>query len=163
MNTPLNTQETICHLKTLLNGTGRLLALDLGTKTIGISMSDETRLIASPLEGLNRKELKRDIQKIAHLISQWNIQAMVVGYPIHLDGSRGEKAIWAEKFYQKLQESITIPMVLYDERWTTRVVERMLIEADVSRQRRAHIVDKLSACYLLQGVLDGLRNERNGR
>lgn len=139
---------------------GRLLGLDVGSKTVGLALSDTGHIIASPYKTLERKGWKQDLPFLANLIKAENVIACVIGLPINMDGSMGERCEYVRDFGDKLQEFIETPIIYWDERLSTVAVERMLIDADLSRKRRGEVVDKLAASYILQGVLDRLRNMR---
>lgn len=132
----------------------RILGLDYGTKTIGIALSDEFGLTAQPLETLRRSGLNRDIEYLLSLISKRSVGLIVVGMPLNMDGSHGERAKAAEAFMRKLKQSTGIPVAAWDERLSTVAVNRVLLEADTSREKRKTAVDKLAAAYILQGYLD---------
>jgi len=138
----------------------RLLGLDVGTKTVGLALSDMSYTIASPYQTLERKGWKQDLPFLANLIKQQTIIACVIGLPINMDGSEGERCAYVRDFGEKLLEAVDVPIIYWDERLSTVAVQRMLIEADMSRKRRGEVVDKLAASYILQGVLDRLRNMR---
>lgn len=139
---------------------GRLLGLDVGTKTVGLALSDMGYIIASPYKTLDRKGWKQDLPFLLKLIEDQNVIACVIGLPINMDGSEGERCDYVREFGNKLHEVTSIPILYWDERLSTVAVERMLIEADLSRKRRGQVVDKLAASYILQGTLDRIRNMR---
>ncbi len=139
---------------------GRLLGLDVGTKTVGLALSDMSHTIASPYQTLERKGWKQDLPFIVNLIKQQTVIACVIGLPINMDGSEGDRCTYVRDFGDKLLETMEMPIIYWDERLSTVAVQRMLIEADMSRKRRGEVVDKLAASYILQGVLDRLRNMR---
>lgn len=140
----------------LLPPEARLLGLDVGDTTIGLALSDVRRNIASPLETIVRNKFSKDIEKLKAVIAHQAVAGLVIGDPINMDGSRGPRAQSTRTFVSNLEKHLTLPMVLWDERLSTMAVERMMIEGDLSRQRRAQLVDKLAASYMLQGFLDGL-------
>ena len=135
----------------------RLLGLDLGEKTIGLALSDTLATIATPLETLARGKFTVDAQKLLALIAQHNIGALVVGLPLNMDGSEGPSAQSARAFARNFAAQSDIAIVLQDERLSTAAVTRTLLEADSSRAKRARVVDKMAAAYILQGALDRLR------
>lgn len=146
----------IKEFKNLLPPTGRLLGLDLGSKTIGLAMSDERRQIASPLETITRGKFSKDADILNKLIEKHQICALVIGYPLNMDGSEGPRCQSTRQFIRNLQSPL--PILFWDERMSSMVVNRMMTdEADLSRQRRGELVDKLAASYILQGVLDYFR------
>jgi putative Holliday junction resolvase len=140
-----------------LVGEARLLGLDVGTKTIGMALSDVTRSIATPFDTIGRTKFTADAKTIAEVIERNHVGAVVIGLPINLDGSEGPRAQSTRAFARNLATHIAVPMVFWDERLSTAAVERHLIEADASRKRRAEVVDRMAAAYILQGALDRLR------
>ncbi len=144
-------------LEHLSDTTGPLLGIDPGTKTFGLAGSDTTRLIASPVETIRRKKFTPDAGKIFALYDERGCGAMVVGYPVNMDGSEGPRAQSVKDFCLNLIGLRHVPILLWDERMSTAAVTRTLLEADTSRAKRAEAVDKLAAAYILQGVLDRLR------
>jgi putative holliday junction resolvase len=137
---------------------GRILGLDVGETTIGLALSDVRRAIATPLSTIERSKFSKDIEKLKTIISTHKISALVIGYPINMDGSKGPRTQSTRSFVANISKHFELPMLLWDERLSTMVVERMMIEADMSRQRRAELVDKLAAGYMLQGYLDNAKN-----
>jgi putative Holliday junction resolvase len=136
---------------------GRLIGLDLGSKTIGIALSDVGRTIASPLETIARTKFTKDAERLVALIGRHAAAGMVIGLPRNMDGSEGPAAQSARSFARNLAPLVELPLAFWDERLSTAAVTRMLIEADRSRARRDQIVDKLAAAYILQGALDRLK------
>jgi putative Holliday junction resolvase len=136
---------------------GKLMGLDLGTKTIGVAVSDGLRLSATPIETIRRKKFTQDAARLAELIADRQIVGIVLGLPLNMDGSEGPRAQSTRAFARNLAGKLDIPVVFWDERLSTSAVTRTLIEADVSRARRAEVVDKLAASYILQGALERLR------
>jgi len=135
----------------------RLLGLDVGTKTIGLALSDVTRSIATPYETLRRAKFTADAKKIAEIVTKEGVGGLVIGLPINLDGSEGPRAQSTRAFARNLAVHVAVPMAFWDERLSTAAVERHLIEADASRKRRAEVIDRMAAAYILQGALDRLR------
>lgn len=136
---------------------GKLLGLDLGTKTIGVAVSDGLRMAATPLETIKRTKFGKDADALDVLIADNNATGIVLGLPLNMDGSEGPRAQSTRAFARNLSARITIPLVFWDERLSTSAVTRTLIEADVSRAKRAKVVDKMAAGFILQGALDRLR------
>ncbi|HXZ67194.1 MAG TPA: Holliday junction resolvase RuvX [Alphaproteobacteria bacterium] len=134
----------------------RLLGIDLGTKTIGLALSDAGRAIASPLETLERGKFTEDAQTLAALVAKHTIGGIVVGLPLKLDGGESPRSQSTRAFAANLAKALSLPVLLWDERLSTVAVERALLEADVSRAKRAERIDKLAAAYILQGALDRL-------
>ncbi|HZS82043.1 MAG TPA: Holliday junction resolvase RuvX [Stellaceae bacterium] len=141
----------------LIRGPGqRLLGLDLGTKTIGLALSDTRRRIASPLATLRRGKFRDDAGRLRQLVESREVGAMVIGLPIAMDGSEGPRCQSARQFARNLLAIFDIPIAFWDERLSTRAVEREMIAADLTRKRRGEIVDRVAAAYILQGFLDWL-------
>ena len=135
----------------------RLLGLDVGEKTIGLAISDSAYTIGSPLETIRRTKFTKDAERISALVEENEIGGLVIGFPFNMDGSEGPRCQSVRQFSQNLEKVLGIPYVFWDERLSTAVVERMLVtEADMSRKRRAKVVDKLAAAYILQGALDAM-------
>ncbi|MFO1148878.1 MAG: Holliday junction resolvase RuvX [Alsobacter sp.] len=145
----------------------RLLGLDLGTKTIGLALSDVERRIASPLDTIRRTKFRQDAEQlVGHAVRQ-GVAALVFGLPLNMDGSEGPRVQSTQAFVRNLKSLTELPVFYWDERLSTAAVTRTLIEADRSRARRAELVDKMAAAYILQGLLDRLaalaRRERDER
>lgn len=134
----------------------RLMGLDLGSKTIGIAISDVTRQIATPVETLSRSKFSAEAARILEFAARENVAAIVLGLPINMNGTEGPRAQSIRAFARNLAKLSPLPVIFWDERLSTAAVERMLIDSDRSRQRRREIVDKLAAAYILQGALDRL-------
>jgi len=132
----------------------RLLGLDVGTKTIGLALSDVMRRIATPLETIRRTKFKADAARLLALAKEHGAGGFVIGLPINLDGSEGPRAQSSRAFARNLGQLTDLPMSLWDERLSTAAAERALLEADTSRKRRAELIDKLAAAYILQSALD---------
>jgi len=141
-----------------LPAAGRLLGLDVGSKTIGLAISDSRRSIASPLETIRRKKLTHDVAALSAILAERQVTALVIGLPVNMDGSEGPRCQSVRQFAANIRErGIGLPQAFWDERLSTAAVERFLIgEADMTRQRRAQVVDKMAAAYILQGALDAL-------
>lgn len=134
-----------------------LLGLDLGGKTIGVAVSDITRRIASPVETIARRKFTEDAQRLIAIAGDRQAGLIVLGLPLNMDGSEGPRAQSTRAFARNLGKLTPLPILFWDERLSTAAVERMLIDADTSRARRAQIVDKLAAAYILQSALDSLK------
>ena len=137
---------------------GALIGLDLGTKTIGVAISDAGRRIATPLSLIKRKRFGVDVESIFEAAGSDEVAGIVLGLPRNMDGTEGPRAQATRAFARNLAGVRAIPILLWDERLSTVAVERMLIEADRSRARRAELVDKAAAAYILQGALDATRS-----
>ena len=137
----------------------RLLGLDLGSKTIGLALSDPAFMVASPIDTIRRTKFGKDAAELDRLIADRGVGGLVLGLPINMDGSEGPRCQSTRQFATNLiQRGMEQPIVFWDERLSTAAVERVLIdEADMSRRKRADVVDKMAAAYILQGVLDRLR------
>jgi putative Holliday junction resolvase len=144
-------------LPNLLPPEARLLGLDVGTKTIGLALSDVTRSIATPYHTLRRTKFTEDAKAIQQEIEKNRVGALVIGLPFNLDGSEGPRAQSTRAFARNLAAHIAVPMAFWDERLSTAAVERHLIEADATRKRRSQVIDRMAAAYILQGALDRLR------
>jgi putative Holliday junction resolvase len=136
----------------------RLLGFDLGEKTIGVALSDTSRAIATPMDTLPRGKFSTDAVKIEKIIAELKVGGIVIGLPLNMDGSDGPSAQSARAFARNLAARIDLPIVLWDERLSTVAVTRTLLDADTSRRRRAEVVDKMAAGYILQGALDRIRH-----
>jgi putative Holliday junction resolvase len=135
---------------------GALLGLDLGTRTIGLALSDISRRIASPLSVIARKKFTVDAAALLNQAEKHAVVALILGLPLNMDGSEGPRAQATRAFARNLATMTDLPIVMWDERLSTAAVTRTLLEADASRKRRGEIVDKLAAAYILQGALDRL-------
>ena len=134
----------------------RLMGLDVGTKTIGLALSDVRRVIATPLETIRRRRFREDAAQLFALIDAREVGGLVIGLPLTLAGTDGPRTQSVRQFARNLATLRDIPAVLWDERLSTAAVTREMIAADLTRQRRAEIVDRVAAAYILQGCLDYL-------
>ena len=134
----------------------RILALDYGTKRIGVALSDELGWTAQPLETLNRRTLDRDIAHIASLVGTHEVGQVLLGFPLQLDGREGPAILAMREFQARLEQGVPVPVILWDERLTTKAAEDLLIAADVSRKKRKGVVDRIAASILLQSYLASL-------
>lgn len=151
----------ICNpaeLKPLLAAGTRLLGLDVGTKTIGMALSDTTHIVATPLDTIRRTRFREDLKRMLAEIARHNVGGIVVGLPLALDGSDSPRTQGVRQFAKNLMAHTELPIVFWDERLSTAAVERGMIEADLSRSRRAELIDKAAAAYILQGLLDRLNH-----
>lgn len=139
-----------------LPGRGALVGIDPGEKTIGIAICDAGWRIASPLLGLKKAKFKQNGAEIAEICAKNGVSGIVIGLPLNMDGSAGPKAQSARAFARNLAGVLDLPILLWDERLSTAAVTRAMIDADTSRRKRAEIVDKVAASYILQGALDRL-------
>lgn len=136
----------------------RILALDYGTKRIGVALSDELGWTAQPLETFERRTLDRDIAHIASLVRSHEVGKVVLGLPLQLNGREGPAIHAMREFATKLEQGVSVPLVLWDERMTTKAAEDLLIAADVSRKKRKGAVDRVAAAILLQSYLASLES-----
>jgi putative Holliday junction resolvase len=134
---------------------GRLAGLDVGTKTIGVALCDAQWTFASPAELIRRGKFTADLQRIQALVTAQQVAGIVIGLPVSLDGSDSPRTQSTRAFARNLRP-LERPILLWDERWSTQAVTRTLIEADASRAKRAELVDKMAAAYILQGAIDAL-------
>ncbi len=148
---------------TALAGSGALLGLDPGTKTIGVAVSDGLRLTATALETIRRGKFKADMARLAEIMHGREIAGVVVGLPRNMDGSEGPRAQSARAFARNISEALDLPVALWDERLSTAAAERVLLEGDTTRKRRAEVIDGLAAQHILQGALDRLAIEDSRR
>ncbi|MDE2362247.1 MAG: Holliday junction resolvase RuvX [Hyphomicrobiales bacterium] len=144
-------------LSTGLQRFDRLMGLDLGTKTIGLALSDVERSLASPLDTILRVKFTRDAESLLEKAGAYQVAAFVIGLPLNMDGSEGPRAQATRAFVRAMAPKTAIPFVFWDERLSTAAVTRELIDQDVSRAKRAKVVDRMAAAYILQGALDRLR------
>ena len=135
---------------------GALFGLDLGTKTIGIAISDPGRRIASPLTTIARTKFTADAKALLALTGLHQIAGFVLGLPLNMDGSEGPRVQATRAFARAMANLTPLPIAFWDERLSTAAVTRTLLEADTSRKRRDEVVDKMAAAYILQGAIDGL-------
>ncbi len=135
----------------------RLMGLDLGSKTIGLALSDVSLMIASPLGTIKRTKFTHDVETLEALIDEHDVGGFILGLPLNMDGSEGPRCQSTRQFATNLLERRDIPLAFWDERLSTVAVERILIdEIDMTRKRRAKVIDKAAATYILQGALDAL-------
>ncbi len=132
----------------------RLLGLDVGAKTIGIALSDLGRIIATPTTTIRRTKFRADVAQLKALVEEHEIAALIIGMPYNMDGTEGPRCQSVRQFAANVLEVIDIPAALWDERLSTVTAERALLEADMSRKRRAEVIDKMAAAVILQSALD---------
>jgi putative holliday junction resolvase len=133
------------------------MALDLGDKRIGVAVSDELGLTAQGLDTLIRTSADADLGALRKIVEEHGVDRIVIGLPVNMNGTEGLRAVSARAFASRLEETLSLPCVLWDERLTTKAAERVLIEADVSRKKRKGVVDRLAAQLILQGYLEANR------
>jgi putative holliday junction resolvase len=132
----------------------RLMGVDLGTKTIGLALSDVELRIATPLETIKRVKFTPDVGRIKELVARYEVGGLVFGLPLNMDGTEGPRSQATRAFVRNLKPLLLLPILFWDERMSTMVVTRTLLDADASRAKRAEAVDKMAAAYILQGALD---------
>lgn len=135
---------------------GGLIGLDAGTRTIGVALSDRLLTSATPLETIARSKFTADAARILALVARHEAVGLVVGLPLNMDGSKGPRAQSVRAFARNLERITALPITFWDERLSTVAAERALIAADMSRKRRAEVIDAVAASYILQGLLDRL-------
>ncbi len=136
----------------------RLIGIDVGTKTLGLALSDVSRMIASGFATIQRGKFTEDAKRLLALADEHKIAGFVLGLPTNLDGTEGPRAQGTRAFARNLAALTPLPLLLWDERMSTQAAERTLLEADASRRRRAEVIDKMAATIILQGVLDRMRH-----
>ncbi len=140
--------------QTSFEGGGRFLGCDVGTKTIGLALSDTNKMIATPLTVIKRTQWKEDSLTLLNEIDTHTICGIIVGFPLNMNGTEGPRCQSTRQFASNLLKAWDLPLCLWDERLSTRAVTRTLLDADLSRAKRGQVVDKMAACYILQGFLD---------
>jgi putative Holliday junction resolvase len=135
----------------------RLMGLDVGTKTIGIALSDTSLMVATSLMTMKRTKFTQDVEELFRLIDQHDVGGLIIGLPVNMDGTQGPKCQSVRHFGKNVMDRRDMAVSYWDERWSTQAVTRTLIDADVSRKRRGEVVDKLAASYILQGALEAVR------
>ena len=154
-------EQPLDALPGLLTRGQRLFGLDLGTTTIGVAVSDSMLTIATPVETIKRKKFTADAAQLAALVAGRQGGALVYGLPVNMDGTEGARCQSTREFAREFAKRHSLPYAFWDERLSTAAVQRMLIdEADMSRKRRAEVVDRAAAAYILQGALDTLAMRR---
>lgn len=154
---PLPTEPTAHEFAAALPPRGALLGLDVGTKTIGVAVSDISRMIASGVLTIARTKFTADARHLLDLAAQHAAVGFVIGLPLNLDGTSGPRAQSTRSFAKNLAALSELPILLWDERLSTVEAERVLLAADQSRRRRAEVIDKVAATIILQGALDRMR------
>jgi len=154
--------EDISEFATALPRGRALVGLDLGTKTIGVAVSDTRLGIATPILTVRRKKFSQDAKELLDIINDRQIGGIVLGLPRNMDGSEGPRCQSTRAFARNFDRLCDCPITYWDERLSTVAAERALLEADTSRARRAEVIDHVAAGYILQGALDRLEHLRNG-
>lgn len=149
--------EDITEFAAALPPVGALAGLDLGTKTIGVAVSDGLRQVASPISVIRRTKFTLDAAELLKIADDRGLVGLILGLPRNMDGSEGPRAQSTRAFARNLIKLTDLPIGYWDERLSTVAAERALLEADTSRRRRAEVIDQVAAGYILQGALDRLR------
>ena len=143
----------------MIPDSGSILCLDLGDKRIGLAICNDTRSISTSLKTLERSKLLNDISVIKNIISENSITSIVVGRPVNLDGKPGKKSQSIRRLSEEINKSLNLPLLLWDERFSTQAVEKVLInELNLSRKKRQKIIDSSAACWILDGAIKALKN-----
>lgn len=150
--------EDIADMAAALPRMGALAGLDLGTKTIGVAVSDGMRQVASPLKVIRRRKFTLDAADLLAILGERQITGLILGLPRNMDGTEGPRAQSTRAFARNLSGLTDLPIGFWDERLSTVAAERALLEADTSRKRRSEVIDQVAAGYILQGALDRLRH-----
>jgi putative Holliday junction resolvase len=137
-----------------MSGSNRILGLDVGDKRIGVAVSDELRITAQPVQTIERSEARKEFDVVAQIADKYNAIAIVVGLPKKLNGTSSPQTLKVEQFLQELKQRIDIPILTWDERYTTTAAEASLLEADMKRKRRRKVIDAVAAQIMLQHYLD---------
>lgn len=135
----------------------RIMGLDLGSKTIGMAISDPMGITAQPVGTIRRRATDKDIAEVLKTAAEREVTGIVIGMPVNMDGTEGNRSLETRRFIDRLRGATALPIETWDERLSTVAVTRVLIDGDVSRVKRKGAVDKLAASYILQGYLDGVR------
>lgn len=157
MTTPPSNVLELSSLPARLQRFDRLMGLDLGTKTIGLALSDVERGLASPLDTIARVKFSQDADRLLAQAARFDVAAFVIGLPLNMDGTEGPRVQSTRAFVRAMAQKTATPFIFWDERLSTAAVTRELIAQDVSRAKRAAVVDRMAAAYILQGALDRLR------
>ena len=149
--------EEVFEFANELHSNNSLIGLDLGTKTIGVAVSDTILSVATPIKTIKRKKFSADADQLLGIISIKNCCGIVVGLPKNMDGSEGPRAQSTRAFARNFSAKTHLPITFWDERLSTVAAEKALLEADTTRKRRAEVIDHVAAAYILQGFLDRLK------
>jgi putative holliday junction resolvase len=142
---------------------GRILALDVGKKRIGLAVSDELGITAQGIETLKRTRIRDDLENLRQIAARWNVQTLLVGRPLHMSGSETPQSEYTREFAERLQQHLGLPLTFWDERLTSVEAERMLREAGASLKQRKRAVDRMAAVLLLESYLANQNMERHSR
>ncbi len=148
---------TPSQLKEQLQPQKRLIGLDLGEKTIGLALSDKGLMVATPYKTIQRVKFKPDARQIVAFIQEYEVQALIMGWPLNMDGSEGPRCQSTRQFVQNFLSFHDMPIIFWDERLSTKAMDDVMLSFDVSRKKRADAIDKAAASFILQGFLESLR------
>ena len=158
MNKSLMIFDDLDQLKPTVQANRRIMGLDVGSKTIGLALSDVTHMIATPLETIKRTRFLKDLEHLKQIIHEHEVGALIIGMPMNMDGTEGPRCQSTRQFAANVSQAIDLPIGFWDERLSTVAVERVLVEdVDMTRKRRGEVIDKAAAAYILQGALDFLK------
>ncbi len=147
----------IRELKFRVAGNHRLLGIDVGSKTLGLALSDLSLTVATPLKTVKRTKFTRDAEQLRAVVREHDVGGLLLGLPVSMDGTEGPKCQSVRQFAANVLDVLDLPLAFWDERLSTAAVERMLIaEVDMTRKRRRDVIDKAAAAYILQGALDAM-------
>ena len=149
--------EDVYEFSNELQSNNSLIGLDLGTKTIGVAVSDTILSVATPIKTIKRKKFSLDTDNLLEIISTKNCCGVIIGLPKNMDGSEGPRAQSTRAFARNFSAKTELPITFWDERLSTVAAEKALLEADTTRKRRAEVIDHVAAAYILQGFLDRLK------
>ena len=149
--------RNIHDFKMSLSGDGRLMGLDVGTKTIGVAISDFLKIAASPATTIQRKKWPNDLAAMQDLMKQHSVQGIIVGWPLNMDGSEGPRCQSVMDFSKNILKSIDTPLCFWDERLSTTAADRFMLEGDLSRSKRSSRIDQIAAAVILQSAVEALR------
>lgn len=135
---------------------GRLAGLDVGSKTIGVALCDAQWTFASAAETVKRRKFSQDLERLKTIFAEQQVTGLVIGLPLNLDGTDSPQTQSTRAFARNLDQALDLPILLWDERWSTQAVERAMIDADMTRKKRAAKVDAAAAEYILQGAIDAM-------
>lgn len=153
----------IHQLKSRMPGNRRVMGIDVGTKTLGLALSDLSLCVATPLQTIRRTKFTRDAEQLTALVREHEVGGLLLGLPVGMDGIEGPKCQSVRQFAANLLGVLDLALAFWDERLSTAAVERMLIaEVDMTRKRRRDVIDKAAAAYILQGALDAMANAPAG-
>jgi len=141
----------------------RIMGLDIGSKTIGVALSDPMGWTAQGLEVIRRKKPEADLERLGQIIAEYGVEKIVAGLPKNMDGTLGHQAGQVLEFIEQTQSALSVPVLTWDERLSTVAAEKLLLAADVSRAKRKKVIDKMAAVFILQGYLDSIENSNKGK